>query len=321
MGRPPLLSCRHLRELTLDEHPEGRAAHVSAASGLALAGEYLYVAADDELHLAVFPATGEAVGTLRRFAPGSLPLDPDERKRRKPDIECLALIPAADAAAASEPDLLLGLPSGSAENRTNGFCWELGSCGELVGSARPVDATETLAALAPAGATRNVEGCAQVDDQLWLLVRGNDGSGDNRLARLDAAAVRHSLARGRLDAPLLEEPALIRLGEIDGVPLAFTDATPFRGGALFTCAAEDTTDPYLDGAVLGAGIGWLAPGGSVEWLLRLPRHAGKVEGITVASDAPGQTMAWLVVDDDDPQQASPLLECRIPATPRGGPDR
>ncbi|MFP2906856.1 DUF6929 family protein [Pyxidicoccus sp. 3LFB2] len=54
------------RTLTL-ESPEapGRPAHVSAASGLVRVGPWLYIVADDALHLAVFPAQGDAPGAQR----------------------------------------------------------------------------------------------------------------------------------------------------------------------------------------------------------------------------------------------------------------
>jgi hypothetical protein len=49
--------------------------HLSAASGLALVGASFYVVADDELHLGVFPASGNAPGRLMRLFPGALPAE------------------------------------------------------------------------------------------------------------------------------------------------------------------------------------------------------------------------------------------------------
>lgn len=50
-----------LRELTLSRAPQaGRALHLSAASGLVCCGEWLYVIADDENHLGVFPLADHA---------------------------------------------------------------------------------------------------------------------------------------------------------------------------------------------------------------------------------------------------------------------
>ena len=72
----------------------GRPAHVSAASGLVRAGDHLYVIADDENHLAVFPATGTAPGRFVTIFASSLPLDAGKRKRVKPDFESLARLPA-----------------------------------------------------------------------------------------------------------------------------------------------------------------------------------------------------------------------------------
>ena len=50
-----MLRARKLRELTIDRHGPGRD-YVSSASGLVRAGETIYVAADDERGLGVFPA-------------------------------------------------------------------------------------------------------------------------------------------------------------------------------------------------------------------------------------------------------------------------
>ena len=95
------LHAHKLRELTLDvPRAAGGGRYVSAASGLVRTGGHMYVAADDERELAVFPATGDAPGRLVRFLPGELPADPEERKRDKPDVEALALLPAGPGAGA-----------------------------------------------------------------------------------------------------------------------------------------------------------------------------------------------------------------------------
>jgi hypothetical protein len=60
--------------------------HLSAASSLACAGSFIYVVADDELHLGVFVRAG--IG--RAPAPPvrwRLPADKTARKRQKPDLK------------------------------------------------------------------------------------------------------------------------------------------------------------------------------------------------------------------------------------------
>ena len=86
---------RAVRSLTLERASgPGRRRHLSAASGLVLCGEHLYVIADDELHLAVFPITGRAPGRLFPVLPGQLPAEKKPRKKAKPDFEVLLALPA-----------------------------------------------------------------------------------------------------------------------------------------------------------------------------------------------------------------------------------
>ncbi len=63
---------------------------------------------------------------------------------------------------------------------------------------------------------------------------------------------------------------LVDLGQIDGVPLSFTDGAGLPdGGMVFTAVAEDTEDTYNDGACLGAAIGVAARDGRVRFIERL----------------------------------------------------
>ena len=69
-----MLSLTKIRDLDLSHSVEAEdASFLSAASGLVRAGSFLYVVADDELHLGIFPATGNAPGHLIRLFEGALP--------------------------------------------------------------------------------------------------------------------------------------------------------------------------------------------------------------------------------------------------------
>src|SRR5688500_18121966 len=110
-----------LRELLVDpaRHPRGQP-HLSAASGVAQAGRWLYIVADDEHHLGRFAAESDAAGRveLHRVLAGDLPDYAGQRKKRKPDLEALTVLPAS---AASPHGVLLALGSGSRPNRQQGF--------------------------------------------------------------------------------------------------------------------------------------------------------------------------------------------------------
>jgi hypothetical protein len=88
------LELRKLRDLDLEEpSAPGRPAHLSAASGVARRGEFVYVIGDDELHLGVFRLSSNAPGRLRRVLGGDLPADHERRSSAKPDLEALTLLP------------------------------------------------------------------------------------------------------------------------------------------------------------------------------------------------------------------------------------
>src|SRR5688500_20258172 len=121
-GLPPL-QLSTLRDLDLERPAvEGAAAHVSSASGVARRGDFVYVIGDDLLDLAVFRLSREAPGTLRTALHGDVPADPEERRRKKADLEALTMLPPY---AQAPYGALLGLGSGSGEGRDRGFVWPL----------------------------------------------------------------------------------------------------------------------------------------------------------------------------------------------------
>ncbi|MGE0861896.1 MAG: hypothetical protein AB7P42_22480, partial [Gammaproteobacteria bacterium] len=103
------------RHLTLTAPPQpGRAAHLAAASGLVASDAALYVVADDELVLGVFPLASDTPGHTLQLMDGELPLPTRERKRRKADFEALVRLPAFGAFAHGA---LFALGSGSGKDK------------------------------------------------------------------------------------------------------------------------------------------------------------------------------------------------------------
>ena len=126
-----MLEPRRLRLLTLDaaQHPRSQP-HLSSASGLALVGDYLYIVADDEHHLARLDASDPDASplVLSRFAASTLPADPLQRKAVKPDLESLMVVPAAHRG--DEP-LLVAWGSASRVQREFAYVFPLGERGGI----------------------------------------------------------------------------------------------------------------------------------------------------------------------------------------------
>jgi hypothetical protein len=293
------------RTLTL-ESPEapGRPAHVSAASGLVRVGPWLYIVADDALHLAVFPGQGDAPGRSVRLFPGELPDEAKARKAAKPDLEVLCLLGPLSGA---PQGALLALPSGSTQTRRRGAVVSLGADGTLSGDVRAVDCTAMYAQLARELGPLNIEGAAVVGGRLRLLNRGNGDTGVDALVDLDLERARRGLEVGALGPDVLRTTRRWELGRVGGVRLSFTDASPLPDGRLvFTAAAEDTRDAYADGQVTGSAVGVLAPDGSPLFLDAVDAKV-KLEGVDARVEG-GRVHVLLVADADDPEVAAPLLE-------------
>lgn len=312
-ARPEDLPALELTELrTLDlERPSGpgRAAHVSAASGVVRRAELVYVVGDDELCLAEFDASGTAPGRLRRALPGELPGDHAKRKHGKPDLEVLTLLPPHEDRAHGA---LLGLGSGSTPDRDRGFAWALGADGSLRGEPSVLDLSPLYALLRDRVPDLNIEGAAVMGDRLWLLQRGNGPDGENAVIELELAEVMDALVRDRRLAAA--EPAGMTtydLGELAGGKLTFSDASPLGGELLvFTASAESSPSTFEDGAILGSVVGTLDRDGEVRHLRTIDRRY-KVEGVHAVLDTGVMTLTF-VCDQDDPDVASPLLIATLP---------
>jgi hypothetical protein len=286
---------RQVRKLAIDPSSHSRGlSFLSAASGLVRVGERLYVVADDENHLGVFDAAGNAPGRLIRLFDGDLPESAKKRKTQKPDLEALLLLPAA---AQWPAGALLALGSGSRPSRFKGALLRLDKRGEVHGPACAID-LEPLYDNANARFTElNIEGAFIAGDALLLLQRGSM-SGPNAVVRFSLNDVMAWLSGA---AASLQPRSIVEcdLGAIDGVPFAFTDGAALPDGSwLFSAVAERTDNSYDDGACLAAAIGLADRDGSVRSMRRLD-PTRKVEGIEV--QVAGSTVnIGMVTDADDP---------------------
>jgi len=264
---------------------------ISAASAVVVREPWLYVVADDETHLEVVRiADGVAVQRLP-LLDRPLPREPKARKAAKPDFEALTWLP--DGA-------LLVLGSGSTEARTTAVVVRSFTGGPHA----LVDAAPLVASLRAQIGEVNLEGAVVAGGVLRLLSRG-DRNRSSFVVDLDLDAALADLARGVLGDALVRAAREVDLGELDGVPLSFTDAAsidPRSRRILISATAEDTGNAYDDGPCRGSVVGVLDADGRVEHLRRVEPPV-KIEGVATTG-----TKLFLVADADDPTRRAPLYE-------------
>lgn len=303
MIRPRLIA-----PLMLASVPEAMARHLSAASGMVVAGDFLYVIADDELHLGVFDARAQGEGRLVRIFPGELPDDPVLRKAAKPDLEALVRLPPFEAC---PHGALLALPSGSRSNRRTGVVLALDADSRLTGAFLPLDLGPCYLPLEIAFPALNIEGAVVLGAELILLQRASRRHPESALIYLPLTEVLHAISSTNIAASESARMRIVDLGTIEGVPLGFTDGAALPDGRIvFSAVAENAQDTYLDGPCIGAAIGIIGTDGQVETLHRL-EPTRKVEGVHATID--GDLIYLLMVTDaDDADVPGKLLSAEIP---------
>jgi len=302
-----MIALSKIRDLDVFSGAGTERTYLSAASALVRAGSFLYVVADDELHLGVFRATDNSPGQLIRLFDGELPAAALERKKLKPDLEALLKLPAGE----SFPNgAILALGSGSRRNRRRGALLRLDAQGAVQGLPDPVDLSPILMPLEGALQALNIEGAVVVGDEVRLFQRGNRRHRENAIIRFPLSSFLGALTAepaSTLDALAID---MIDLGEIDGIPLCFTDAAALpNGDMVFTAIAEDTGDAYNDGPCAASAIGLLDSDGLLRRLTRLEAPF-KIEGVDARAD--GDVIRLLLVTDaDDPAIPAALFSATM----------
>jgi hypothetical protein len=272
------------------------------------------VIGDDELALGVFQLSKGAPGELRPVLSGELSADHEERKREKPDLEALTLLPPYD----ERPyGALLGLGSGTKAQRERGFVWGLDADGALLDEPVELDLSALYERLRESAPELNIEGASALGDRLWLFHRGNTDQGLNIVAEVPLGAFIDDVrGGGRISCDDSVRTRGYELGDLDGVPLTFSDATPLADElVVFTASAEPGSDPHgTDGEIRGSVVGTIDGDGQVERLRTIDRR-WKVEGVYASIDA--RVIDFLFVcDQDDPDAGSPLLSASMPIESR-----
>lgn len=309
-----MIHYQFIRQLKLASLPESPDAlrHLSAASGMVVAGDFLYVISDDQFHLGVFHVERHGDGKLIRLFPGDLPDNPEARKAAKPDLEALVRLPPLEG---FPHGALLALASGSRPNRRTGVALALDEDSRLIGTAFPFDLSPFYLPLEASFPALNIEGALVLGTELVLLQRASRMHPGSALIYLSLAEVLRAMSSTDIAASEPTRVRIVELGTIEGIPLGFTDGAALPDGRIvFSAVAEYTEDTYLDGPCIGATIGIIGTDGQVEALHRLePTH--KVEGVhaTVHGDL---IRLLMVTDGDDADVPGELLSAEMPSHSR-----
>lgn len=294
-----------------------RPAHIRGGSSLAwIAGHVALIQDDANFVAMVDPSSGAARAIT--LPPGDAGMrqfdDLRGNKKHRLDLEACAAV--------EEPGgtILLALGSGSSSTREHVLVVE--------GFDRPVPDVKLVAArrwyqslrqTAFSGSGLNLEGALQAGNRLRLYSRGNGAPIDgivpvNAACSVDLpellAYLRNPTAG---NVPVPGDVARYELGAIDGIPLGFTDAMPWRGSVLYSAAAEASPDSVRDGPVSGSAIGVIDAGGSTRWA-PITDQSGevlrvKVEGLV--EDPARDVHLFVVLDADDPAAASELCTVEL----------
>jgi hypothetical protein len=190
------------------------------------------------------------------------------------------------------------LGSGSRPNRRTGAIIGLDGEGRIQGSSQAVDLSPIFDSLQGLFHALNIEGAVVSGDELRLLQRGNKRHSQNAVIRFQLSNFLLSLSSKRAEPIRPSSIATFELGEIDGVPLGFTDGSALPNGSIvFTAVAEDTDNAYNDGRCTGAAVG-IADGDELLCLYRLAEPL-KVEGVHATREGDAVRLL-LVTDADDP---------------------
>lgn len=290
-----MIVLQKLRELDMLPYTDGASGiHLSAASGLVIAGRYFYVVADDELHLGQFLLDTPCAGRWIRLFEGHLPHEKSARKAVKPDLEALALLPPGNR---FPEGALLAIGSGSKKKRHHAVIMQLDGQGNLTAEHEKFSLKVLYKELQTRFPDLNIEGAFIKDEYLVLMQRANKHYRNSALVYCPLNLFLSLRDEEPADFSLSLSIVEYTLPEVDGIPLGFTDGTVLHDGRiLFTAAAENTNDSYNDGTCAGSAIGVIAVDGQLQ-SCHLLQEPHKIEGIAVLAD--NDSLDIMLVSDAD----------------------
>jgi hypothetical protein len=289
-----MLKLRKIRDLRLAGTSPSRPDYVYSASGLVEAQHKYFIIADDELHLAIFPKNRVDAGRWLRLLPGELADDYKQRKKQKPDLEAITVLSPNRFAPGGA---LLVVPSLSRSNRIRGALVLLNE--DHVAEPIPIDFCNIHKELSTRIKQLNIEGLVVTKQTVRLFHRGSHENSKSAVIDIDTSQFIRDLHDTH--SPTANAILNIRqydLGKLNGLDLAFTDASMLPDGRiLFLAAAENSRNAYDDGSTAGSAVGLLNKEAEV---VQMEHFEGllKLEGIS-ATKTGEQLNLSLVADSDD----------------------
>jgi hypothetical protein len=293
-----------------------RPAHVRAASGIVWVNNYFAIVQDDANFVAIVDSTRKKVTavTLPAGDGGKRQFDDGRgNKKFKMDLESCVLI------SHEKQELLITFGSGSnpyrekivvLRNLKHTLQAEIYQASALYSDLRSAEEF--------AGSEMNIEGAVFLNGKIRLFNRGN-GSSTEKLTPVNASCdigwrdLYTYLMNLEGKPPLIENIVCYNLGNLDDLPLGFTDATDCQGKLFFSAAAEDSPDAQTDGRIAGSVLGVIDGKNKIRWTELIDkagnRFRGKVEGITFLESY--NKRAFVVVDQDSPDEPSQLCEVEL----------
>lgn len=292
-----------------------RPGHVRAASSIAKFAEYLVVVQDDANFLALVEKDHHHVQSI------PLPEGPDGDRVFGPDrdnIENKLDLEACVSVPDSEGQHIIAFGSGSDKSREWVLSVKWGEDGDH--DINLIEADKLYSYLRTetefCGSGLNVEGVIfDGKETLRFFQRGN-AEPEGELQPVDALGdmswlelKKHLNDPENIDPPKLSNIIQYDLGEIDGIPLTFSDGEYVEGHILYSASAEASAEnDYIAGSAMG-----ILDDESARWaeVIDLDGSAfeGKIEGLVTQDDDPH--IVFFVIDDDVAHEPSNIYQARL----------
>ncbi len=246
---------------------------IPSGSGIEKWQDKIYIIGDDSNYLFELNGEWEIINTIQLF---DRPTDGTARiiKKIKPDLEAVTLVP---------PSHLLAMGSGSlAELRDVGVLLNLAAQDEL----EYLNFNDMYEMLRSITSQVNIEGACNVDDKIILLNRG-DNDHSNQLIITNWNRKQLTVEK-QMDIHFLDLP------RIENTSAGFTGCVhlPETDMMIFCASAEETTNSYDDGKIIGSLLGVMQ-----NFTSQIANHDVKITDIVVPEFFKGIKIESVCIDE------------------------